>query len=155
MEDDVELFVPAVRVDERLVRDEGLGREVRRERGEKSGLHVCREARDPHEGLVSQSESLKRQQEEVGRKVTRSQNLFKNLSAERGRWQESSEGFREQLANLVGDVLLSAGFLTYIGFFDAGYRVALRDQWTLSMDEISLKTSTRPALSYVEYLSKP
>jgi dynein heavy chain 1 len=53
----------------------------------------------------------------------------------------------------VGDVLLSAGFLTYIGFFDHYYRLDLRTTWTEALEDIHLKTT--PTMSFVEYLSKP
>lgn len=41
-----------------------------------------------------------------------------NLSSELIRWEESSRNFSERMANLIGDVLISSGVLTYIGFFD-------------------------------------
>lgn len=52
------------------------------------------------------------------KKVDRSDALFKNLSQELIRWQKSSLSFKDNMASLMGDVLLSSGVLTYIGFFD-------------------------------------
>jgi len=53
----------------------------------------------------------------------------------------------------VGDVLLSAGFMTFIGFFDYAYRQKLRETWYDIMQKFDLKLN--PNLSFKEYLSKP
>jgi len=57
------------------------------------------------------------------------------------------------MACLLGDVLLSAAFLTYTGFFDHYYRKHLKSEWRLSMELIGLKF--RDEMSYMEFLSKP
>ena len=44
--------------------------------------------------------------------------LLKSLGIERDRWQNTSEGFKSQMATLVGDVFLSSAFLSYAGYFD-------------------------------------
>jgi len=54
---------------------------------------------------------------------------------------------------LLGDVLLSAAFLTYTGFFDHFYRHFLNSEWRFFLDQIGLKY--RSDLSYMEFLSKP
>lgn len=51
-------------------------------------------------------------------KAEKSKNLLKNLSSEKIRWTESSEGFKSQIAEMTGNVLLSSAFLAYCGFFD-------------------------------------
>ena len=61
--------------------------------------------------------------------MERSDALFKNLSSELIRWEGSSKDFKDKMANLIGDVLLSSGFLTYIGFFDHQQRIALIQEW--------------------------
>lgn len=53
----------------------------------------------------------------------------------------------------MGDVLLSSGVLTYIGFFDHFQRQNLQVDWRASVEQISLKLS--PSLSFIEFLSKP
>ena len=54
---------------------------------------------------------------------------------------------------LVGDCLLSAGVLTYIGFFDFYYRKYLQNEWKIKIDDVSLKM--RSDMKFVEFLSKP
>jgi len=57
------------------------------------------------------------------------------------------------MANLIGDVLISSGVLTYIGFFDHFQRKNLVADWRISVNQINMKTSV--ALSMTEFLSKP
>lgn len=65
----------------------------------------------------------------VGEKVNRSKSLIMNLSSEKIRWEESARNFKYQLSTILGDVLLSAAFLTYIGFFDHFYRKVVTNTW--------------------------
>lgn len=50
--------------------------------------------------------------------VTRAEALLSNLEQERDRWSQSSENFTKQLQSLIGDGLLAAAFITYVGVFD-------------------------------------
>lgn len=54
---------------------------------------------------------------------------------------------------MLGDVLLSAAFLTYTGFFDHFYRQFLQGEWKFFSDGVGLKY--RNDISFVEFLSKP
>jgi len=56
------------------------------------------------------------------------------LSGELTRWEQSSLSFEERMANLVGDVLISGGVLTYIGFFDHFQRRNLQSDWNISVE---------------------
>lgn len=67
--------------------------------------------------------------EKVNQKVEKSKKLLVNLSSEKKRWTASSEGFTDQLAQMTGDVMISAAFLTYCGFFDQLYRKLLVGNW--------------------------
>lgn len=51
-------------------------------------------------------------------KVTRAEALLRNLEEERERWSLSSESFTNQLQSLIGDAILGASFITYLGVFD-------------------------------------
>ena len=103
--------------------------------------------------LVQEQNNIKTEQKKVKSKVERSESLYKNLSSELIRWEGSSESFRERMASLMGDTLLSSAVLTYIGFFDYHYRQVLKGDWVTAIDTICLKLS--PTLSYTEFLSKP
>ena len=68
--------------------------------------------------LTQKTNKIKFDMEKVNVKVAKSKKLLENLSSEKNRWTLSSEGFADQLAQMTGDVMVSAAFLTYSGFFD-------------------------------------
>ena len=72
--------------------------------------------------MIAQTEKIRIELEDIQTKVDRSIALIKNLSTERDRWESQSSSFRQQLTTLVGDCLLAAAFITYIGWFDHSYR---------------------------------
>lgn len=92
--------------------------------------------------------------ESVLKKVERSQNLLKNLSSERYRWDESCQNFKEQQATIIGDVLLAGAFSSYIGFFDHYYRSVVKQTWRKHLDE-GAHIKFRKDLLMIEYLSLP
>ena len=103
--------------------------------------------------LIGDVQQIKTEMGKVQDKVKRSKQLIQNLSSERVRWEGSSKSFKEQMACLLGDVLLSSAFLTYTGFFDHFYRQFLNSEWRFFLEQIGLKY--RGDLSYMEFLSKP
>jgi dynein heavy chain 1 len=102
---------------------------------------------------VTELTKTEEEQKSVKNKVERSDALFKNLSSELVRWQQSSLNFKDNMASLMGDVLLASGVLTYIGFFDHFQRQHLQLDWKDSIQAIYLKMSQ--TLSFIEFLSKP
>ncbi|XP_045484392.1 dynein heavy chain, cytoplasmic isoform X1 [Pieris rapae] len=103
--------------------------------------------------LISQAQAIKTDLENVQAKVDRSIALLKSLVIERERWESSSETFRSQMSTIVGDVLLSAAFITYGGYFDQHYRQNLFSTWTSHLAAANIKY--RPEIARTEYLSNP
>lgn len=68
--------------------------------------------------LIAQAQAIKSDLENVQAKVDRSIALIKSLVIERERWEATSETFRSQMSTIIGDVLLSAAFIAYGGYFD-------------------------------------
>jgi dynein heavy chain 1 len=103
--------------------------------------------------LIKETEAIKGEMDTVMQKCTRAQTLLGSLSEERERWEAGSATFQAQLATLLGDVLLAAAFVSYIGFFDHQMRERLLHMWQahLSYTGIAYKED----LSLVEYLSTP
>ncbi|CAH0758045.1 unnamed protein product [Diatraea saccharalis] len=103
--------------------------------------------------LISQAQAIKTDLENVQAKVDRSIALLKSLVIERERWEASSETFRSQMSTIVGDVLLSAAFIAYGGYFDQHYRQNLFSTWTNHLANANIKY--RADIARTEYLSNP
>ncbi|XP_047532350.1 dynein heavy chain, cytoplasmic isoform X1 [Vanessa atalanta] len=103
--------------------------------------------------LISQAQAIKTDLENVQAKVDRSIALLKSLVIERERWEASSETFRSQMSTIVGDVLLSAAFIAYGGYFDQHYRQNLFSTWTSHLAAANIKF--RADIARTEYLSNP
>ncbi|VVD02388.1 unnamed protein product [Leptidea sinapis] len=99
--------------------------------------------------LISQAQAIKTDLENVDRSIA----LLKSLVIERERWESSSETFRSQMSTIVGDVLLSAAFITYGGYFDQHYRQNLFSTWTSHLGSANIKF--RADIARTEYLSNP
>jgi len=80
--------------------------------------------------LISEAQAIKADLAAVEAKVNRSTALLKSLSAERERWEKTSETFKNQMSTIAGDCLLSAAFIAYAGYFDQQMRQNLFTTWS-------------------------
>ena len=103
--------------------------------------------------LIKKVNKIKQDMEKVNKKVETSKKLLVNLSSEKERWTETSNNFSQQLSDMTGDVILSAAFLAYCGFFDQLYRNLLLKSWKGYLQQCSLKYKNN--LSISEFLSTP
>ncbi|KAJ3265095.1 hypothetical protein HDU77_006529 [Chytriomyces hyalinus] len=107
--------------------------------------------KDEYAVLISETQALKSEMEKVKSRVDRSLALLSNLSSENERWTESSQSFEAEMSTIVGDVLLSAGFMAYGGYFDQQYRDLLGKKWTSHL--VASGIQIKQNLSISEYLS--
>lgn len=107
--------------------------------------------KDEYALLISETQAIKGEMERVQGKVERSMKLLESLSSERVRWESGSRTFDAEMSTIVGDVLLSAAFLAYGGFFDQHYREVMWQEWSNHLAEASI--TFKPELSLTEYLS--
>ncbi|XP_071954573.1 dynein beta chain, ciliary-like [Antedon mediterranea] len=79
------------------------------------------------------SAKLKCQQEaeSTARTITLANRLVGGLASENVRWAEAVAGFKEQEKTLPGDVLLTTGFVSYMGCFSKSYRIDLIEKMWL------------------------
>jgi dynein heavy chain 1 len=101
--------------------------------------------------LISETQAIKSEMERVQSKVDRSMRLLESLSSERSRWESGSQTFDAEMSTIVGDVLLSAAFLAYGGFFDQQYRENMWQEWSSHLTEANI--IFKAELSLTEYLS--
>lgn len=89
--------------------------------------------------LISEAQAIKADLAAVEAKVSRSTALLRSLGSERLRWEGTSDGFQNQMDTIAGDVLLSAAFLAYGGYFDQQMRSRLWSAWSGHMEQSGIK----------------
>lgn len=107
--------------------------------------------KDEYAALISETQAIKSEMEKVQTRVDRSVKLLNSLSSEKTRWEAGSKTFEEQMSTVAGDVLLSAAFLAYAGYFDQSYRRSMWQGWANHLSDAGIKY--KPELSLTEYLS--
>uniref|UniRef100_A0A8P4KIS1 Dynein axonemal heavy chain 2 n=1 Tax=Dicentrarchus labrax TaxID=13489 RepID=A0A8P4KIS1_DICLA len=106
-----------------------------------------------HEEKLAMKGSLEKKSEEMEVKLDRADKLVTGLAGERVRWEETVAGLEENMGYLVGDCLLAASFLSYMGPFLSNYRDELLAIW---MKEVwDLQIPCTPGFSFAAFLSKP
>ncbi|XP_074478915.1 dynein axonemal heavy chain 2 [Sebastes fasciatus] len=102
---------------------------------------------------LAMKESLRKKSDEMAMKLDRADKLVTGLAGERVRWEERAAGLEENMGYLVGDCLLAASFLSYMGPFLSDYRDELLAIW---MKEVrDLEVPCTPGFSFALFLSKP
>ncbi|KAJ3385444.1 hypothetical protein HDU84_002244 [Entophlyctis sp. JEL0112] len=107
--------------------------------------------KDEYTVLIGETTTLNNEMEKVKARVDRSLALLENLSSENERWSASSQSFDEEMRTLIGDVLLSAAFMSYAGYFDQQYREMLLKKWSHHLTESGIHVKTNMSIS--EFLS--
>ncbi len=74
-------------------------------------------------------EELSRKVNECQEKIDRAYKLLSGLGDEKERWTQKSEELDKKLTNLVGDGLISAAFIAYLGAFTPSYRASIVREW--------------------------
>uniref|UniRef100_A0A183BLW5 Dynein heavy chain, cytoplasmic n=2 Tax=Globodera pallida TaxID=36090 RepID=A0A183BLW5_GLOPA len=107
--------------------------------------------KDEYAQLIGEAEHIKQSLAVVQEKVNRSIHLLKSLRVECDRWEAGRERFDQQNETLVGDVLLSAAFLSYSGYYDQLLRETIFQKWMGILQ--SSQVVFRQELARIEYLS--
>ncbi|KAM8871594.1 dynein axonemal heavy chain 2 isoform 7-T7 [Synchiropus picturatus] len=106
-----------------------------------------------HGDKLSQKDSLRKRSEEMEVKLDRADKLVKGLAGERVRWEDRVAGLEEELGFLLGDCLLAASFLSYMGPLRSRYRDELLSTWMKEMQGLGLRLS--PGFTFADFLSEP
>jgi dynein heavy chain 1 len=107
--------------------------------------------KDEYALLISETQAIKSEMETVQKRVDRSVTLLDSLGSERTRWEAGSKTFEAQMSTVAGDVLMSAAFLAYGGYFDQQYRKSMWSAWSAHLGDAGIQCKTE--LSFSEYLS--
>ncbi|XP_069368231.1 dynein axonemal heavy chain 5 isoform X1 [Paralichthys olivaceus] len=88
-----------------------------------------------YDAAMKEKQDLEDDAQACRQKMANATALIDGLGGEKVRWTDSSVGFQTQIKHLVGDVLLSTGFLSYAGPFNQEYRCLLLELWKKEMEE--------------------
>ncbi|KAK1890151.1 Dynein heavy chain 2 axonemal, partial [Dissostichus eleginoides] len=102
---------------------------------------------------LATKESLRQKSEEMEVKLDRADKLVTGLAGERVRWEERVTGLEENMGYLVGDCLLAASYLSYMGPFLSNYREELLAIWMQGILDLAIPCS--PGFSFAVFLSRP
>lgn len=83
----------------------------------------------PRHHIQARKLQLEQEVDLCEKKLERATKLIGGLGGEKTRWTEVAHKLGGDYINLTGDVLLSAGFIAYLGAFTAPYRDRAAKQW--------------------------
>ncbi|XP_034243583.1 dynein heavy chain 3, axonemal isoform X2 [Thrips palmi] len=86
-------------------------------------------------------------------KIVRAEQLIGGLGGEKARWSDTAKMLHGLLGNIVGDVLLSSGFIAYLGAFTVDFRNALKKSWNQSCKQLGIPCSEE--FSLIDVLGDP
>lgn len=86
-------------------------------------------------------------------KLVRAEELIGGLGGEKKRWGQTAASLKDMLNNVVGDILLSAGCVAYLGPYTVGYRIELITKWNKICLDLGIPTSK--TFSLIETLGEP
>ena len=81
-----------------------------------------------------------------GKKLIRADELIKGLGGEKKRWTEMAAMLGEMYNNIVGDVLIAAGQIAYLGAFTKKYRGQALAKWTKLCKTSAIPCSPEPKM---------
>ncbi|XP_040015424.1 dynein heavy chain 1, axonemal [Xiphias gladius] len=79
-------------------------------------------------------------------RLVRADKLIGGLADEKVRWKETVQHLDYMVNNVPGDVLLSAGYIAYLGPFSGEYRAAMAEEWLHCFKELSVPHTDEPNL---------
>ena len=102
---------------------------------------------------VDEKQSLADKEIECKTRLSNADKLIGGLGGEQTRWAATVEHLSEALENCVGDVLVSAGTVSYLGPFTSEFRKDVVDGWQATLGELGIKAS--PGCDLVQTLVEP
>lgn len=96
----------------------------------------------------AEKKNLERTAQLTKDRLARADKLTTGLADEQVRWKATVEKLTDQIERLVGDVLLSAGLVSYAGPFTGTYRDQLLGTWLESCKESGVPVSESPTLMH-------
>jgi dynein heavy chain len=93
------------------------------------------------ETATNEKNKVLAQAETTQQKIDLVHRLVNGLSSEAVRWKESVGDLQRSNSTLLGDVLLTSAFISYVGPFTKKYRQDLMDKWNKFLKDNSIPVS--------------
>ena len=93
------------------------------------------------EEATAKKASLDEQERICQVQLQRAQQLIGGLGGEKVRWGQSAERLSKDLVDLVGNVIISAGFISYLGPFTAEFRRDIASSWVILCKELAIPSA--------------
>ncbi|CAH1180440.1 unnamed protein product [Phaedon cochleariae] len=128
-----------------------LLREKQRQLAEVEAMIADLEAK--FNATVAEKEALEHNIELTSNRLNRAGRLNIALGDEQTRWEESVKRFAIELTNSLGDVLMAAACVAYLGAFTSHYRVCLVNLWEQTCIEQTISSTEN--FSLITVLADP
>ncbi|XP_077969677.1 dynein axonemal heavy chain 1-like isoform X2 [Styela clava] len=102
---------------------------------------------------VNKKEDLEAKCKQCEDRLIRADKLINGLADEKIRWHETVTRLNHMIANIIGDVMVSAGSVAYLGAFTGEYRHDLLHEWKQALDQNKVPRTESPTL--ISTLSDP
>ncbi|XP_047115990.1 dynein axonemal heavy chain 6 [Schistocerca piceifrons] len=102
---------------------------------------------------VNEKAELERMMELTANRLVRAGHLTTALGDEQLRWEKSVKDLKEALITVVGDVLVAAACVAYLGAFTNNYRVELVQKWVEHI--MALEIPASEVFSLINVLADP
>ena len=99
------------------------------------------------DAAVKRKEQLSADVELCEKKLVRAKKLIGGLGGEKDRWGKAAESLQQQYDNLVGDALIAAGCVAYLGVFTSAFRSGCVADWTQALHERQIPSSEEFSLT--------
>ena len=95
--------------------------------------------------------NLEEQQRALEEQFARASKLRDQLRSEAARWSDRVENLRNMHLNLIGDVVLCAASITYLGAFRESDRLMLLEEWKRLLEDETITCAPAPCPVAVEW----
>lgn len=105
-----------------------------------------------NDSFAEKSREKKRLEDEIDnceKKLIRAEQLIGGLGGEKQRWSENATNLHKSLGNVIGDVLLGAGCIAYLGYFSTEFRNEILRGWNDLCLEKRLPCTEKWSLAHI------
>lgn len=104
---------------------------------------------DELEATQAEETRLRNEKEDCERKVDLAKALINGLANERENWKVDLAKNRENLENIVGDVIIASGVIAYLGVFLKNYRDECTHQWADMLSKFNISSTKNVSVEIV------